>query len=60
MSIKERTVKQMRRHLRWHIFKFGNILTPFASEYRCWHFDGGNLEYTEFYIFGIRVARLRL
>jgi hypothetical protein len=55
------------QRMRWHLFLGGLIestalLTPFSSMYRCWKFQGGNtrIEYTEYYIFGIRVARRRL
>jgi len=53
--------------MRWHLFIGGalsltSLFTPFSSMYRCWKFQGGNstIEYTEYYIFGIRVARRRL
>lgn len=62
-SLHSKTINKMR----WHLFIGGalcltSVFTPFSTMYRRWEFDGGNsnISYTEYYIFGIRVARRRL
>ncbi len=59
--------KKTEDRMKWHLFIGGAIcptalLTLFSSMYRCWMFDDeySKIEYTEYYIFGIRVARRRL
>lgn len=53
---------RMKWHLFWSIIEPTALLTPLSSMYRCWKFQGGHtkIEYTEIYIFGIRIARWRL
>jgi hypothetical protein len=55
------TTSRMRKHLFLGVFNPLDMLTPFSSMYRCWEFTGGGkVEFNEYYIFGIRVARIRL
>ena len=58
--------KQRANHV-LSFFKFFNpvfnpvfILTPIVGKYRYWEFEGGNIEYQDIYVFGIRVIRWQL
>ncbi len=51
--------KKMQLHLLiGGAFKLNAMFTPFCSVYKCWEFNNGVVEYREYYIFGIRIARL--
>ncbi len=58
--------KQTKLMMWWHLFVFGLLepslfLTPLGSVFRHWNFNlDGHIEYTEVYIFGIRIVRWRL
>ncbi len=60
-STDDKTEERMKRHLFIEgAICFSALLTPFCSMYRCWKFGSGTIEYQEYYIFGIRIARRRL